>query len=121
MTGGVPRELTRVEKVTIRRITISDCANYDREYGCLPLDCDCVMLHKCWTGAYCKYFRRALLPVDTILEAALTGGIVETRRCDFCGGAFPAIGRRAYCSDVCKGKAQRRQQREHMRKKRCRC
>ena len=35
------------------------CANYDREYGCLPLDCECYMLGKCWTGAYCRYFREA--------------------------------------------------------------
>ena len=28
---------------------------------CLPLDCGCYMLHKCWTGAYCRYFREASL------------------------------------------------------------
>ena len=27
-----------------------------------PLDCACYMLHKCWTGAYCRYFREAVLP-----------------------------------------------------------
>ena len=85
----------------------------------LLLDCDCYMLGKWWTGAYCKYFRNAVLPTDPALEATLTGGAaVETRPCALCGGEFTASGRKAYCSDACAVKAQRRQQREHMRKKR---
>lgn len=32
------RELTREEKRAIRKLVFSLCANYDREYGCLPLD-----------------------------------------------------------------------------------
>ena len=49
------RELTRDEKKKIRSLVTGMCANYDRETGlCLPLDCGCYMLHKCWTGAYCR-------------------------------------------------------------------
>lgn len=33
---------------------------------------DCYMLGKCWTGAYCRYFREAVLPTNPALEAALT-------------------------------------------------
>ena len=66
------RELTREEKTAIRRLVTSMCANYDREYGCLPLDCECYMLTKCWTGALCRYFREAVLPLDPALEAAIT-------------------------------------------------
>ena len=66
------RELTREEKRAIRKLVFSLCANYDREYGCLPLDGPCYMLGKCWTGAYCRYFRDAVLPNDPVLEAALT-------------------------------------------------
>ena len=44
------RELTREEKRAIRKLVFSLCANYDREYGCLPLDGPCYMLGKCWTG-----------------------------------------------------------------------
>ena len=55
------RELTRDEKKKIRSLVTGMCANYDRETGlCLPLDCACYMLHKCWTGAYCRYFREAV-------------------------------------------------------------
>ena len=44
------RELTRDEKKKIRSLVMGMCANYDRESGlCLPLDCACYMLHKCWT------------------------------------------------------------------------
>ena len=75
------RELTREEKGKIRALVTKWCANYDREYGCLPLDCECYMLGKCWTGAYCRYFRDAVLPLDPVLEAGLTaeGPAPETR------------------------------------------
>ena len=67
------RELTRDEKKKIRTLVTGMCANYDRESGlCLPLDCACYMLHKCWTGAYCRYFRVAVLPLNPELQAALT-------------------------------------------------
>ena len=88
------RELTREEKAAIRSLVVKWCANYDRECGCLPLDCECYMLGKCWTGAYCRYFRVAVLPLDPALEAAL---LTEGPRPE---------------------KAHRRQQREYMRKKR---
>ena len=48
------RELTAWERREIKRLVKSLCANYDSEYGCLPLDCQCVMLHKWWTGGGCK-------------------------------------------------------------------
>ena len=44
------RELTREEKTAIRKLVTRLCANYDRDVGCLPLDCPCYMLEKCWTG-----------------------------------------------------------------------
>ena len=48
------RELTREEKKKIRALVVKWCANYDKEYGCLPLECECYMFGKCWTGAYCR-------------------------------------------------------------------
>ena len=55
------RELTREEKAAIRKLVTKWCANYDKEYGCLPLDCECYMLGKCWTGAYFIPFCRSRL------------------------------------------------------------
>ena len=81
------RELTRDEKKKIRTLVTGMCANYDRESGlCLPLDCACYMLHKCWTGAYCRYFREAVLPLDPELQASLTteGISIGFTRTPFC-------------------------------------
>ena len=133
------RELTREEKSKIRALVVKWCANYDKEYGCLPLECECYMFGKCWTGAYCRYFREAVLPLDPALEAALLteGPPPVFKPCPICGGAVPVDGRMAYCSEACarhalryaghfctipaffqKALALRRQKREYMRKKR---
>ena len=118
------RELMRApageEKRTIRALVTKWCANYDKEYGCLPLDCECYMLGKCWTGAYCRYFREAVLPLDPALEVSLLseGPRPDFKICPVCGGAVPADGRMAYCSESCARIALRRQKRDYMRKKR---
>ena len=114
------RELTREEKRAIHKLVKSLCANYDKDYGCLPLDCECYMLGKCWTGAYCRYFREAVLPTDPALEAALLsdGPAPKTRPCPVCGRAFLPDGRQRYCSPVCAGAALREQKRAYMRRKR---
>ena len=67
------RELTRAERAAIRKLVKRWCANYDPEYGCLPLGCECYMLNKWWTGAYCRYFREAVLPLAPELARALSG------------------------------------------------
>ena len=113
------RELTRDEKKKIRTLVTGMCANYDRECGCLPLDGECYMLGKCWTGAYCRYFRSAVLPLDPVLERSLTvAHITETRPCPVCGRAFLPDGRQRYCSPACAGTALREQKRAYMRRKR---
>ena len=114
------RELTRTEKTAIRRLVSKWCANYDRDCGCLPLDCECYMFGKCWTGAYCRYFREAVLPLDPALEAALLaeGPRPDFKACPVCGRAVAPDGRQTYCSAACAKAAHRRQQREYMRKNR---
>ena len=93
------------------------CANYDKDIGCLPLDCECYMLGKCWTGAYCRYFRSAVLPLDPVLERSLTvETVAETRPCPVCGRAFLPDGRQRYCSPACAHAARRQKQRGYMRK-----
>ena len=64
------RELTGREKQRIKKLITSLCANYDKEYGCLPLDCDCPMFGIYYTSsALCRYFRNAVLPTDAKLQA----------------------------------------------------
>ena len=59
------RELTREEKRAIRALVTKWCANYDRECGCLPLDCECYML----------YLRRARCPGSA--AGLLLGGLCK--------------------------------------------
>jgi len=40
------RELTGGEKRRIRKLVTSLCANYDKEYSCLPLDSECYTIEK---------------------------------------------------------------------------
>ena len=80
---------------------------------------ECYMLGKTWTGPMCRYFRAGVLPLDLALEAALTAPApVETRPCPLCGRPALLGGRRRYCSPACAQAAHRKQQRDHMRKKR---
>lgn len=44
------RELTRQEKAAIRSLVKRWCANYDKDAGCLPLDCECYMLGNAGQG-----------------------------------------------------------------------
>lgn len=116
------RELTRQERAAIRKLVTVMCANYDSEYGCLPLDCDCYMLNKWWTGAYCKYFQQAVLPLDPVLEATLTGRAPPALdACAICGKPFVPEGKQTYCSPACADNARRKRQRGYMRKKRGNC
>ena len=114
------RELTRRERRGIRKLVTGMCANYDREDGCLPLDGYCYMLGKYWTGDYCRYFERSVLPLDPALEKSICkeGPAPAMRQCAICGRAFLPKGRQTYCSDACKAQGNRKKSRERMRKKR---
>jgi len=119
-----PRELTRAELAAMKKLARDLCANFDHEYGCLLLDAECYMMYGvAYTcSALCKYFRNAVLPTDPVLEDILNGRTPPaTTKCAACGDPFPVNGKQAYCSDACRLKSQRGQQREHMRKKRDKC
>ena len=88
------RELTGREKQRIKKLITSLCANYDKEYGCLPLDCDCPMFGICYTNsALCRYFR-AVLPTDAKLQAVFRSEPTPLTACGQCGKPFPADGKR---------------------------
>lgn len=64
------RELTQTEKHKVESLVRALCANYDPDYGCLPLECNCYMLGVLHTHSpLCKYFQSAVLPADPALEA----------------------------------------------------
>lgn len=118
---GLPRELSRYERAKIRRLVVDDCANYDsRNRICLPLGCPCYMLQKWWTGSYCRYFQKAVLPVDLELESAVTGEDTSLKQkiCPICGRVYLPVTSQAYCSDTCRIFARRKSERERKRRKR---
>ena len=111
------RELTDKELRGIRKLVTQNCANYDSEYGCLPLNHDCVMLGKAYCGnAMCSYFRNRVLPNDPELNASLQN--LAAKRCKHCGKPFPAKGRKMYCCESCAAEAQKQQTVERVRKHR---
>ena len=80
MNGPPSRELTRQERAAIRKLVTDLCANHDNQDRlCLPLDCPCYMLHKWWTGSFCRYFQEAVLPVDPALESLSSGQKILVR------------------------------------------
>ena len=94
MNGPPSRELTRQERAAIRKLVTDLCANHDNQDRlCLPLDCPCYMLHKWWTGSFCRYFQEAVLPVDPALESAITGEdtSLKQKTCPVCGKAYLPI------------------------------
>ena len=115
------RELTRTERTEIRKLVKDLCANYDKDHECLLLEDNCYMFYGvAYTNTgMCKYFRKAVLPTNPVLEAVLTGNAaVETRPCALCGEIFPAYGKKLYCSDACTNEAKKNQQRSYMRDRR---
>lgn len=101
------RELTKGEKAEIKKL-VSQCANYDRDGSqCLPLECTCYMLSKAYTGALCRWFEQAVLPLNPRLEAVLKGGIANTKPCAICGKQFALSGRKQYCGEICAEKARK--------------
>ena len=121
MSGPPSRELTRQERAAIRRQVTELCANYDsQDKLCRPLDCPCYMLHKWWTGSFCRYFREAVLPMDPALESAVTGEdtSLKQKTCPVCGRAYLPTTSQAYCSDSCRAFARRKSERERKRRNR---
>lgn len=115
----IQRELTAKERRDIKRLVTTMCANYDSEYACLPLDYGrCYMLDKWWTGAYCKYFREAVLPLNPALEASLLGGDIALhgKSCPVCGSLYLPKTSQTYCSDACRLAGRRKTYRDNKRK-----
>ncbi len=84
-----PKQRTRANKL-IRRM----CANY-MDGECICLDCVCPQ-----TISYtllCKYFKKAVLPLDKELEADIMQNGIELR-CDDCGVPIVKTGnKKRYC------------------------
>ena len=106
MPKPYPHELTAKEKRAIRKLVITECANYDSEYECLPLQGICYMFTIGFnTSSLCRYFQISVLPLDPALEAMFANRPMKS--CKRCGMKFPLNGRQAYCSTACADAARR--------------
>ena len=110
-------ELSIRDKKQIKKHVTNCCANYSKEYGCLPLETECYMFSVGFTNSkLCKYYEQAVMPTDAELYALFKG--IPTRICKQCGQLFAAIGKKTYCSERCAAEARRQQTAERVRKHR---
>ena len=111
------REMTSKEKREIKKLVVAWCANYDKaEKECLLLETDCYMFTKHFTDCFCRYFQKAVLPLNPVLESALLGKAMPLQKsCIACGKRFVAKSNsRKYCSKKCATQAEQEKSRKRM-------
>lgn len=106
-----PRQRIRANKL-IRRL----CANCV-EGECIVLDCECPQMIS--YTLLCKYFKKAVLPVDKELEAEIMDLTIELR-CSDCGVPIVKSGNRRKFCEVCARKRYLKAKAEYEREKRYR-
>ena len=105
---------------TARRL-VHSCCNYDCG-NCLLLDDgeECVCVQSITYSLICKWFRAAVLPLDTALYAALLHR-GDMKKCVLCGGSYlPKSTRAKYCPD-CAVRMKRAKATERKRRQRQSC
>ena len=101
-----------------RALIKNQCCNYDNG-NCFALDDgeDCVCVQSISYSLLCRWFRAAVLPLNSPLENALLYRS-KSKRCVICGQLFlPGSNRAKYCK-VCAPVVHRRQKTESDRKRR---
>jgi predicted RNA-binding Zn-ribbon protein involved in translation (DUF1610 family) len=87
----------------------AECCNLSPDGYCVPLDCPCPQLQS--EGLLCKWFENAVLPLDKVLHAEITGS-TNNKTCSVCGKLFVPMSNRAkYCPE-CGPKMRRRKDAE---------
>lgn len=98
------------------RKLVRECCNYDCG-NCLLLEDgeECVCVQSISYSLLCRWFRAAVLPLDTALCAELERD--GMKRCCECGAAYtPKSNRAKYCP-ACAKRQRRRKEAERQRKK----
>ena len=90
-----PKQRIRANKL-IRRM----CANF-MDGACVCLDCECPQIIS--YSLLCKYFKRAVLPLDKELEAEVEKSNVELR-CSDCGVPIEKTGNKRQFCELCSRK-----------------
>lgn len=100
-----------------RRLT-HECCNYCNG-NCLLLDDgeECVCVQSISYSLLCRWFRAAVLPLDSSLCAELETSRDEVKRCCECGASFvPNSNRGKYCP-ICAVRVRWRKEAERQRKR----
>lgn len=100
-----------------RKLT-HECCNYC-DGNCLLLDDgeECVCVQSISYSLLCRWFRAAVLPLDTALCAEISRSRDEVKRCAVCGAVFtPKSNRAKYCPD-CAARVRRKKEAERQRQK----
>ena len=115
--GSLPR-MTAAQRKRANALIRKTCCNYDGG-NCLLLDDGdtCVCPQTISYFVCCSWFRHAILPQDTALEAEIfrPDGV---KRCAECGAAFASHSNRAKYCKACAAKVHRRQKNQSDRKRR---
>ncbi len=112
--------MTAAQLAKVRRLIRTDCQNFDKEHTeCYALDegggCACAQ-HLSFS-LLCRYFKKAVLPLDPKLEQDLLGRRGR-KTCVRCGEIFtPGSNRAKYCP-ACSEKADRERKARYLRKRR---
>ena len=92
--------MTEAQAKRAHALAKKNCCNCCGGY-CIPLDTPCP---QCITRSLiCKWFIRAVLPVDLPLYVELTGDKGKSKPCSACGNPFVPTGSRSlYCPECAK-------------------
>lgn len=100
-----------------RRLT-HECCNNDNG-NCLLLDDgeECICVQSISYSLLCRWFKAAVLPLDTALYAEIMGRRDNVKRCAVCGAMFtPKSNRAKYCP-ACAVRMRCRKEAERQRKR----
>ena len=97
---------------------VRECCNYCG-VNCLLLDNgeECVCVQSISYSLLFRWFRAAVLPLDTALCAEITKDRDEVKRCCECGDAFMPKSKRAKYYPSCAKRMRRRKEAERQRKR----
>lgn len=111
--------LTSKQSRRVNALIRRECCNYDNG-NCVLLDdgdpCVCPQIIT-YSHIICKWFRKAVLPLDKELYIELTKP-KNAKKCAFCGAEFTAPTRKFKYCDKCRKIVLRKQKAEYQRKKR---
>ena len=115
--NGSLYRMTPAQRKQAASLIRRECCNCE-DGNCLALDdgepCACV--HSISYSLLCKYFRKAVLPAEPLLEADILGTRFE--KCVSCGAPIIKKGNRKKYCEKCAQRAYKAQQAEYARRKR---